>query len=69
MHEKPNLPGEQLIECLWQDYGLPVKRLEFLPTGANVNTAVYRAETKDGIACFAKLRDFTFETDQSGMFD
>lgn len=61
MHEKPDLPDEQLVEYLWHDYDLPVKQVEFLPTGADVNTAVYRAVAMDGTAYFVKLRSGKFD--------
>lgn len=59
MLDKPNLPDELLIDCLRRDFGLPVARVEFLPLGADVNTAVYQANT-GGTAYFVKLRSGEF---------
>lgn len=56
MLEKPTLPDEALIACLRDAYGLPIAQVTFLPLGADVNTAVYRADSVDGAAYFVKLR-------------
>jgi spectinomycin phosphotransferase len=56
MLEKPDLPDERLIACLRKDYTLPVEQLAFLPLGADVDTAVYRAVSGEGIPYFVKLR-------------
>ena len=40
MLEKPNIPEELIISRLQEEYGLRVAHLEFLPLGADVNTAV-----------------------------
>jgi spectinomycin phosphotransferase len=61
MLEKPDLPDEKLVSCVRDDYRLPIVHLEFLPLGADVNTAVYRAVAHDGTPYFLKLR--------SGFFD
>ena len=55
MLEKPELNEKRLIACLQTDFGLHVTQLTFLPLGADLNTAVYRADTAEG-AIFIKLR-------------
>lgn len=61
MLEKPDLQDDTIIACLRGEYGLPVTQVAFLPLGADLNTAVYRATTGDGQAYFCRLR--------SGVFD
>lgn len=61
MLEKPDLPDEKIIACLRDEYGLDVVHLAFLPLGADVNTAVYRAVTGDETPYFVKLRRGVFE--------
>ncbi|HMT20224.1 MAG TPA: aminoglycoside phosphotransferase family protein [Promineifilum sp.] len=56
MLEKPDLPDERILACLREQYGLSVGRVEFLPIGADSDTAVYRAETVDATPWFVKLR-------------
>lgn len=56
MLERPALPDERIIACLREQYGLSVGRVEFLPIGADSDTAVYRAEAVDATTCFVKLR-------------
>lgn len=56
MLEKIDLPDELIANCLAGDYGLAVDTLVFLPLGADFNTAVYQANTKDGRHYFVKLR-------------
>jgi spectinomycin phosphotransferase len=56
MLEKPDLPDERLTKCLSDAYGLGVSQLDFLPLGADVNTAVYRVSAGDGRLYFLKLR-------------
>jgi spectinomycin phosphotransferase len=47
MLEKPNLQDEEIIACLQKKFGLLVVHISFLPVGADLNTAVYRAVTED----------------------
>jgi spectinomycin phosphotransferase len=47
MLEKPDIKDEKIINCLKQEYGLPVTSITFLPLGADLNTAVYCATTQD----------------------
>ena len=61
MQEKPDIPDQVILSCLQTEYGLDCRSVEFLPLGADVNTAVYRAESASGQGYFVKLRrgDFT----------
>jgi len=61
MLKKPDLQDESLVECLENKYGLPITQVVFLPLGADLNTAVYRAITKDESRHFVKLRRGFFE--------
>ncbi len=61
MLEKPNFPDENIIACVQAEYGSHVTAVDFLPLGADRNTAVYRVTAADGTAYFLKLR--------SGVFD
>jgi spectinomycin phosphotransferase len=61
MLEKPDLPDEQLIACLQRDYGLRIVEIDFLPLGADMNTAVYRVVADDARAYFLKLRSGNFD--------
>lgn len=56
MLEKPEIKDETIINCLQHEYGLSVETITFLPLGADLNTAVYRAVTTDQTAYFVKLR-------------
>jgi spectinomycin phosphotransferase len=62
MLEKPDLPEERIAACLRAEYGLSAPQLAFLPLGADLDTAVYRALAKDGTAYFVKLRRGDFST-------
>ena len=61
MLEPPNLAAEILIGCLRAEFDVSIARLEFLPLGADLGTAVYRAEGVDGRAYFVKLRRGAFD--------
>jgi spectinomycin phosphotransferase len=61
MLEKPALPVERLAALLWEAYGLLDARLEFLPLGADVNTAVYRVACSGSDRYFLKLRKGVFD--------
>lgn len=62
MLEKPDLPDDAIIACLRSDYGLEIDRIAFLPLGADVESAVYRAESSDGGGSyFVKLRRGVFD--------
>lgn len=61
MLEPPDVPDAQIADCVQTDYGLTVKQIEFLPLGADVNSAVYRVIDGRGQAFFLKLRRGLFE--------
>jgi spectinomycin phosphotransferase len=61
MLEKPDIEGEKIISCLKREYGLPVTDITFLPLGADLNTAVYRAITPNQTPYFVKLRRDDFD--------
>jgi spectinomycin phosphotransferase len=61
MLEKPALKDERIINCLKTEYGLSVKKIAFLPLGADLNTAVYRLVTNDETVYFLKLRRGDFD--------
>ena len=56
MLEKPDVKDEFISSRLQEEYGLYLAELTFLPLGADLNTAVYRAVADDGAAYFLKLR-------------
>jgi spectinomycin phosphotransferase len=60
MLEPPAISTEVLRACLRENYDLRVARIEFLPVGNDVNTAVYRVVSDDGSMYFLKLRSGTF---------
>ena len=60
MLEKPDLAEETIIDCLGTVYGLAVSQVTFLPLGADLNTAVYRAWSAGGADYFVKLRRADF---------
>lgn len=61
MLTKPALADEAILACLQAQYHLPVESLAFLPLGADLNTAVYRAVAPGGSAYFVKLRSGPFD--------
>jgi spectinomycin phosphotransferase len=61
MLEKPDLKDEKIVACLRDAYGLCTGPLVFLPLGADMNAAVYRAVTDDGTPYFVKLKRGVFE--------
>lgn len=61
MLEKPALSDDQILALLGEAYGLNVARVEFLPLGADVNTAVYCAACADSSRYFLKLRSGPFD--------
>jgi spectinomycin phosphotransferase len=61
MLEKPDIQDEDIIACLQSDYGLLVVQVIFLPLGADLNTAVYRAVAEDATPYFVKLRGGVFD--------
>jgi spectinomycin phosphotransferase len=61
MLEKPDIPEQTLIAGLYENYGLQVDRLTFLPIGADAHTAVFRVDGDDQKAYFLKLRGGNFD--------
>lgn len=61
MLKKPEIKDEKIIDCLKINYGLTVRQLTFLPLGADLNTAVYRAVTENETPYFVKLRKDNFD--------
>jgi len=55
MIEQP-LSNQRIIDCLNTDYGIKVTRLTFLPIGADMNASVYKAEARDQLSYFIKLK-------------
>lgn len=56
MTEKQSLSPQYIIDCLNTNYGIAVNTLKFLPLGADMNASVYKAETRDGLSYFVKLK-------------
>ncbi len=61
MLEKPDIQDEKSVACLQAEYGLLVAQVAFLPLGADLNTAVYRAVAVDETPYFVKLRRGIFD--------
>ncbi|SOD27460.1 spectinomycin phosphotransferase [Variovorax sp. YR752] len=57
----PDLSRETIAQYLADAYGLHDARIEFLPLGADVNSAVFRINASDGAAYFLKLRRGDFD--------
>jgi len=60
MLEKPTIPDELIAACLRTEYNLPAASIDFLPLGADQNTAVYRVATP-AQSYFLKLRRGLFD--------
>lgn len=56
MLDRPEIANDTILAALHTAFGLRMADLCFLPLGADTNTAVYRAESADGIPYFVKLR-------------
>jgi len=61
MLEKPDLQAETILACVQAEYGLAAAQVEFLPLGADLNTAVYRVVTENDTPYFLKLRGGVFD--------
>lgn len=61
MLEKPNIADETILNHFRDAYNIRAARVEFLPLGADANTAVYRVTTEGGEPYFLKLRGGIFE--------
>lgn len=44
------------IECLKSNYGIDIQTLSELPLGADINAAVYRAQTSEKVSYFVKIK-------------
>jgi spectinomycin phosphotransferase len=60
MLENPGVQDEKIIACLQDEYGSNVAQVDFLPLGADLNTAVYRVVADDETPYFLKLRSGVF---------
>jgi spectinomycin phosphotransferase len=56
MLEKPDIRDGSVLSALAQHYGLRIRALEFLPVGADQNSASYQAADGEGERYFVKLR-------------
>ncbi len=56
MQQPPDISPHRLAACLQEKYALRVRDMEFLPVGADLNTAAFRVTTTHGTLYFAKLR-------------
>ncbi|MDT4830771.1 Stress response kinase A [compost metagenome] len=56
----PALPNDAIAACLASQWRLEAARAEFLPRGADVDSAAFRIEAPDGRAYFLKLRRGSF---------
>ncbi len=61
MLEKPAIQDERIEACLLQAFGLRARRVEFLPLGADQNTAVFRVTSTQLKDYFLKLRSGAFD--------
>ncbi|MBE0696279.1 MAG: aminoglycoside phosphotransferase family protein, partial [Anaerolineaceae bacterium] len=61
MLEPPDLSDSLIVSRVEEEFGLDITQIAFLPLGADVNTAVYRAAARAGAAFFLKLRKNVFE--------
>lgn len=62
MLEKPDLADSAISEVISTAYGLSIAEVNFLPLGADINTAVYRVVSAEGTPYFLKLRRGDFNT-------
>jgi spectinomycin phosphotransferase len=60
MLEPPDIQDQLIITRVQDAYGLQITRVDFLPLGADVDTASYRATAEGGTAYFLKLRKGSF---------
>ncbi len=61
MLEKPAVEDRRIVACLKNEFGLSVEKVSFLPIGADLNTAVYRAVADNNVHYFVKLRRGNFD--------
>lgn len=63
MLEKPPIPDQLIVDCLRSRYGLAVATLKFLPLGADMNAAVYKAQTDEKSYFIKLIRDHSVGLD------
>lgn len=56
MLTKPAISDESVIACVRDSFGLRITHAAFLPLGADINGAVYRVTSAEGMPYFLKLR-------------
>ncbi|MCA9954275.1 MAG: aminoglycoside phosphotransferase family protein [Anaerolineales bacterium] len=61
MLEKPAIADTEIVACVQDAFHLRVRRIAFLPLGADGNTAVYQLTSQDEKPYFLKLRSGAFE--------
>ena len=61
MLEKPDFPDTLILDFLLAEYALQAVQFDFLPLGADQNTAVYRLHSSTQAVYFVKLRRGNFE--------
>jgi spectinomycin phosphotransferase len=59
--QKPDLDEGNIVRAVLEDYGISIRRLDFLPVGADQNTFGFRGTSQEGSSYFIKLRSGTFE--------
>ncbi|MHB8132642.1 MAG: phosphotransferase [Anaerolineaceae bacterium] len=59
MLEEPDIDHRKIQICLEREYGIHASQIEFLPLGADLNTAAYLVES-NGTSYFVKLRSGFF---------
>lgn len=61
MLEPPAIANESIVACLRDSFAIDADTVTFLPLGADLGTAVYRARATDGAPYFVKLRRGVFD--------
>jgi spectinomycin phosphotransferase len=61
MLDKPDIQDALIVAALHDAFELDAAQVEFLPLGADFDTAVYRVVAADGAAYFLKLRRRNFD--------
>jgi spectinomycin phosphotransferase len=61
MLTKPAIADQAIRDYLLSSYDIPIRAVEFLPLGADINTALYRVTTPEGRSYFLKLRRGDFD--------
>lgn len=56
MIEKSLLSKQRIIDCLKINYGIEVATLTFLPLGADMQASIYKAQARDQLSYFVKLK-------------